>query len=102
MLRWFRETAPIRRKLSIAFSLQTFLVAFCLGAGLLGASGQVTISMAATLRRGAPLLSAVRGVVMRKAMADSYVSTVVRMEALAAGDLDTPIQFTAYTDCVGR
>src|SRR5207237_2687372 len=38
----------------------------------------------------------------RNAIVDPYVSTVVRMEGLAAGDLDTPIQFTDYQDCVGR
>ncbi|MEG3176305.1 methyl-accepting chemotaxis protein [Sphingomonas sp. RB3P16] len=38
----------------------------------------------------------------REAIAGPYVTTVVRMEALAAGDLDSPIEFTAFEDCVGR
>ena len=31
-----------------------------------------------------------------------YVTTVVRMEALAAGDLVSPVLYTANRDCVGR
>ncbi|WP_447412267.1 hypothetical protein, partial [Clostridium perfringens] len=31
-----------------------------------------------------------------------YVDTVVRMEAMAAGDLDAPIAYTDNGDCVGR
>lgn len=38
----------------------------------------------------------------RRAIVEPYVATVLRMEALAAGDLDSPIAFTGYTDCVGR
>jgi len=33
---------------------------------------------------------------------DPYVATVVRMEALARGDLDSPIRYTEHSDCVGR
>jgi methyl-accepting chemotaxis protein len=32
----------------------------------------------------------------------SYVETVVRMEALAAGDLTSPVRRIDHTDCVGR
>ncbi len=31
-----------------------------------------------------------------------YVNTVLRMEALAAGDTKSPIAYTDYRDCVGR
>jgi len=31
-----------------------------------------------------------------------YVNTVLRMEGLAAGDVNSPIAYTDYTDCVGR
>jgi methyl-accepting chemotaxis protein len=102
MLRWFRETAPIRRKLSIAFSLQAILVALCGGAAFLAGSGRLAAGTAAELCGGALLVSIGLSFVLRKAIADPYVGTVVRMEGLAAGDLDTPIQFTSYVDCVGR
>jgi methyl-accepting chemotaxis protein len=48
------------------------------------------------------LISVTLSLICRKAVCDPYVTTVVRMEALAAGNLDSPIQFTSYLDCVGR
>ncbi|MFY8196709.1 MAG: methyl-accepting chemotaxis protein, partial [Novosphingobium sp.] len=33
---------------------------------------------------------------------DPYVATVLRMEALAAGDLESPVEHTEFEDCVGR
>jgi hypothetical protein len=38
----------------------------------------------------------------RGAICTPYVQTVQRMEALAAGDVDAPVRFTEYRDCVGR
>ena len=102
MLRWFRETAPIRRKLTIAFGSQTVLVALCGGAALLVSSGTLAPVTAAEICGAALLVSAALGVTMRKTIADPYVATVVRMEGLAGGNLDSPIQFTTYKDCVGR
>ncbi|EGD59178.1 methyl-accepting chemotaxis sensory transducer [Novosphingobium nitrogenifigens DSM 19370] len=37
-----------------------------------------------------------------KLICDPYVTTVERMETLAAGDLDSTIRYTQHTDCVGR
>jgi methyl-accepting chemotaxis protein len=50
----------------------------------------------------ATLISGIACITFREAIAGPYVATVVRMEALAAGDLTSPIQFTGYADCVGR
>jgi methyl-accepting chemotaxis protein len=102
MLRWFRETAPIRSKLAIAFGAQTILVALCGGGALLVSSGTLAPATAAEICGGALLVSAALGVTLRKTIADPYVATVVRMEGLAGGNFDSPIQFTAYKDCVGR
>ncbi len=96
MLRWFREVAPIRQKLTVAFGAQAGLVVVCLVSTL-------AAPQAAPLMCGVALLaSAILGVAMRTAIATPYVTTVVRMEALAAGNLTAPIQFTKYRDCVGR
>ncbi|WP_294329476.1 methyl-accepting chemotaxis protein [uncultured Sphingomonas sp.] len=94
---WFESVAPIRQKTLIAFSsmasiaLVTALVAALLPA-LLGIC-------AAFVGAGAAMLLGLR---FRRAICDPYVITVVRMEALAAGDLDSEIRFTDYKDCVGR
>nr|WP_245842525.1 methyl-accepting chemotaxis protein [Sphingomonas laterariae] len=50
----------------------------------------------------ATLLAIVLGAWFRSAIATPYVTTVVRMEALAAGDLQSPIAHTEFRDCVGR
>lgn len=95
-MHWFIANAPIRKKLLVSFGSMVGLVGltpltlllmprFALAAGVL-----------------ATLVAAVLGVWYRHAIATPYVTTVVRMEALAAGDLASPIQFTDYRDCVGR
>ncbi|TGX54235.1 chemotaxis protein [Sphingomonas gei] len=96
-MHWFQAVAPIRLKLVIAFnSLLGAMVAIALVA--LIAPLMIALPIVAILITGA----AVQCARYRKAIADPYVSTVVRMEGLAAGDLAAPIQFTDYQDCVGR
>jgi methyl-accepting chemotaxis protein len=96
-MRWFTAHAPIRQKLLIAFGVMVGLTALpALAALLAGAWIVAAVGAVATLA----------GVVIahlcREAIAGPYVTTVVRMEALAAGDLESPIAHTDYTDCVGR
>jgi methyl-accepting chemotaxis protein len=97
MLEWFTAKAPIRLKLLTAFGAM-FCIAAMLAISSLFEQGMWLITgnfifVAAT---------AAAGLFFRKAIADPYVTTVVRMEALAAGDLTSPIAFTNYEDCVGR
>ncbi len=103
MLHWFEASAPIRTKFKIMTILHTliglggvavtFLAAYGLGATptvLIGASaGLCALTVATVLLTG-------------KMICDPYVTTVVRMEGLAAGDLESEIRFLDYTDCVGR
>jgi methyl-accepting chemotaxis protein len=99
---WFQAHAPIRRKLLIAFGTQAFLIALCGMGSFLAAIGRVP-PMSVVIAAGIILLISVcLGVAMRHAIAYPYVTTVVRMEALAAGDVESPILFTTYRDCVGR
>jgi len=96
-MHWFQATAPIRLKLYVAFaSLIGVMTLVALIAFL--APTMIALPLVALLIGGA----AVQCVRYRAAIADPYVATVVRMEALAAGDLNSPIEFTAYQDCVGR
>ncbi|MEE3502556.1 methyl-accepting chemotaxis protein [Acidiphilium acidophilum] len=101
MLTWFRETAPIRLKLTVAFAMESALLLVCLGAAA-SASDPARSSVPLVVGIAALLVSIGLGYVMRRAIADPYVITVERMEALAAGDLDSPIRFTRHRDCVGR
>jgi methyl-accepting chemotaxis protein len=102
MLKWFRETAPIRLKMSWAFGLQSALMATALGMIVALGIGVVSFPAAAGVVAAGLLVSYALGFVFKRAICDPYVSTVVRMEGLAAGDLTSPIGFTAHADCVGR
>jgi len=98
---WFKEVAPIRQKMLIV------LICMC------GFAALATLLTAGAALFGHPVLglslglvvagiAAVCGSLIREAVCVPYVSTVLRMEGLAAGDLDTPIDYTQYQDCVGR
>jgi methyl-accepting chemotaxis protein len=102
LLTWFREIAPIRLKLAVAFGTQVGLVALCGAAGLLFAVGEIGFTAMAVICGAALLVSVILGIVLREAIAGPYVGTVVRMEGLAAGNLEASIRFTNYRDCVGR
>lgn len=98
MLAWFEKTAPIRVKM---LTLTIVLTALSAGGVLFTLIAGGSLSLVA--------LSALPGlatlVVMRVAtnrICVPYVNTVVRMEGLVAGDLDSPISYTDHQDCVGR
>lgn len=94
---WFRATAPIRLKLQVARNvLLAVMVAIALVALFLPTL--IAAPIVALLIGG----MAIQMVRYSRAIADPFVSTVVRMESLAAGDLTGPIEFTDYKDCVGR
>ena len=94
---WFRAEAPIRTKMLISYG--TYVV-------LLGVVALSTVLLpppaAMVVGLGAAGLGVVLAHLFRESVCVPYVATVVRMERLAAGDLDTPIDFTDYKDCVGR
>ncbi|MGN7998772.1 methyl-accepting chemotaxis protein [Sphingomonas sp. 22176] len=96
-MRWFKANAPIRLKLLIAFGLFVgFMLVVTAVDAILPWALSLEIDAALTL---AAIVSAWW---LREAIAIPYVTTVVRMEALAAGDLQSPIGYTEFTDCVGR
>lgn len=94
---WYTAHAPIRQKTLIAFAALSGLLALVTLAALVsggyfvGAIGGVSLVAAIVLSH-----------MFREAICVPYVTTVVRMEGLAAGDLDSPIEYTQYTECVGR
>jgi methyl-accepting chemotaxis protein len=96
-MNWFTANAPIRLKLLVAFGTMGGLTA-------LSPIAQLMLGQSVALPTGlaAAALACVLAIWFRHAIATPYVATVVRMEALAAGDLETPIAFTDYRDCVGR
>ncbi|MFL9841185.1 methyl-accepting chemotaxis protein [Sphingomonas sp. ST-64] len=97
MMHWFEAEAPIRKKMAVAFGILVGLIALSALIALVRGDwiAAATNSVVAVLAGGLSLR-------FRTAICDPYVNTVVRMEALAAGDLDSPIAYTEYQDCVGR
>ncbi|MGA3302964.1 MAG: methyl-accepting chemotaxis protein [Methylovirgula sp.] len=102
MLTWFREIAPIKTKLSIFLCCQLVLASASFPLILAVANERLALASALAIWAGVMALLALVGLAMSRAIALPYVATVVRMEALAAGDLDTPIAYTQHKDCVGR
>lgn len=94
---WFREKAPIRAKLLFAFaSLIGLMFLAVMFTAILPWPFGIFVGLA--IVTGAAFLAHL----YRENIAIPYVSTVVRMEGLASGDLESPIQYTDYEDCVGR
>lgn len=103
MLAWFETIAPIRQKFS--FLLKALVMAASLNfVGI--ALAWVFPEAGLALSLGFAALSAVLIIAIIRIAAERictpYVNTVMRMEALAAGDTNSPIQYTGYADCVGR
>ena len=100
MWNWFEQRAPIRSKFMAMFWVH---LAFVGTASLGTALALAGFGAAAFLAPAAAFaLTAMFVLQSRRMICDPYVATVVRTEALAAGDLDSPIGHTDYSDCVGR
>lgn len=97
MIDWFVKIAPIRQKAFFSF---TIMAAAMLVAVLCAALLPLAIGLTAGLALTAAAW--LFGMACREGMTVPYVSTVVRMEGLADGDLDSPVDYTDYRDCVGR
>lgn len=98
-MNWFKTIAPIRMKLLVAFSILASITGIAALTAIIATGGDFIVTAITGL---CTLAAAALGAIFRKAIADPYVATVVRMEGLAAGDLASQIAFTDYQDCVGR
>jgi len=96
-MEWFKTVAPIRTKLLVAFGSLASLPLFICLIGLI--MGNMPMAVAGLV---SALVAVPLGAFYRRHIADPYVITTVRMEALAEGDLASPIAFTDQADCVGR
>ncbi|AXJ95027.1 MULTISPECIES: methyl-accepting chemotaxis protein [unclassified Sphingomonas] len=103
MLSWFEKHAPIRVKFRALLVTHT---AIALG-------GAATTYAALSTAPGNGLtFAAIQALLIALTIATvlvsghlicaPYVNTVVRMEGLAAGDIETAIRYSDHRDCVGR
>jgi methyl-accepting chemotaxis protein len=102
MFDWFVKHAPIRSKFNALLAIHSTLVSLAVLTTWLAASAG-GMSLWAVMALGCLVLTPVVVLTSKKFICDPYVTTVVRMEALASGDTDSPIRFQDHTrDCVGR
>ena len=102
MLTWFRERAPLRKKMNVLCGLETALVASTALVGIAGFAGLLSSVAASCLMTIFVTASLILGFVLSRAIVSPYVATMVRMEAWAAGDMTSAIPYRNHVDCVGR
>ncbi len=102
MFDWFIKHAPIRTKFNVLLGIHSVLVSIAvMSAWLAGSAGG--LSVWALIALGCIIMTPVIVLTSKTLICDPYVTTVVRMEALASGDTDSEILFQDHTrDCVGR
>ncbi len=116
MFSWYVRDVPIKRKLLLAFALvgvvagaTTAVIGWQQSALIETMTGPAQRQALQTLGNMTLAALAVELIVIAalaslftRCIGNPYVTTVLRMEALASGDLDSPVRFTDYKDCVGR
>ena len=102
MLDWFEKIAPIRVKFKALMAVLTGLSALSLLAVVMAVTGAAPAWLSLALAAAALGLTPLAVAVASARICTPYVNTVVRMEALAAGDVTSVISYTDYKDCVGR
>ena len=102
MLDWFEKEAMIREKFRTLLFVIALLGALGVLATVLAATGAASGAITITVSVAAMVLATITIKVAGKLICDPYVTTVERMEALASGDLHSPVHHTNHHDCVGR
>jgi len=100
-MQWFTENSPIRQKMAyVTAAMVGFSVLAMLTGALVAEIAPLWVAMLAGLVPVGGAFVAAR--LMSTGVVVPYVATVERMEALARGDTDSPINYTHFTDCIGR
>lgn len=102
MLEWFQKVAPIRTKFRVLLANQTALTLVTSTTMILTVEGVWNSHLATFLVVASSLVTILSLAIAAKVISGPYVTTVERMEALAEGDLSSPVCHTEYQDCVGR
>jgi methyl-accepting chemotaxis protein len=100
MFDWFEKVAPIRTKFSALLAVHTGLSTFSFLGIILAWQGYAYTGLG--FGAGALALTVLAVQIAKARICNPYVYTVQRMEALAAGDTQSPIAYADHQDCVGR
>ena len=101
MIRWFVADAPIRQKFVVVAAVMAALLTAEIANEWYAFHGE-TQTMGLTISIALAVVGVGFILLVRQAITRPYVETVMRMEALADGDVDSPVRYTDYKDCVGR
>lgn len=102
MLIWFERDAPIRQKFTILLIAYGTLSGMGLMATIVGVYNLASPTVPIGMALASFVAIIVTTLIAKERICTPYVNTVVRMEALAAGDTRSPIHHTDHRDCVGR
>ena len=104
MITWFSRNAPIRVKFRVLALVYLLLSGGIAALAILAAAGSALIAPSIVIGGAMAGVVAIVAVTVgaSRLICTPYVTTVVRMEALAAGDLESPVAYTDNHDCVGR
>ena len=102
MVIWFEKNAPIRRKFDALLAIFGMLGALNLIACGLVWQDSADAVFAFVIALATMIMSLATMLAAKALICNPYVETVVRMEALANGDLESPVRRTDHQDCVGR
>jgi len=83
MLKWFREVAPIQKKLSLGFGFQVLMTASCFAVICSIAQNLMSVSTAFIICGVIVSISALAAYVTRQVIARPLAATVQRIESLA-------------------
>jgi methyl-accepting chemotaxis protein len=100
MFDWFEKVAPIRTKFSALLAVHTGLSTFSFLGIILVWQGYTYTGIG--FGAVALVLTILAVQIAKQRICTPYVNTVLRMEALAAGDTQSPIAYANHEDCVGR
>lgn len=102
MLDWFEKDAPIRKKFDALVAIYGSLTLMGFMATTAAAFDLLPLHIAVGVSMVTVIGVVITTLVAKDRICRPYVNTVVRMEALADGDTDSPFAYPEYKDCVGR
>lgn len=102
MFRRFEENYPITLKLVVVVWIQAGAIALSSAVAISSKLFNLNLPTIGVLCAIIFVIALYVGLQMRQAIIVPYVSTVVRMETIAAGDLASKIRAGVYTNCVYR
>jgi methyl-accepting chemotaxis protein len=102
MLSWFKETAPISAKLSIALLVPVALASLLIILFAVAEGQQLSVQGGLLVGAVAISASSIFGFACRRVIVAPFSAMVARIEALAAGDVASPIPFAHHRDDIGR